>query len=416
MRYAVFVICLMASLCMWAVKPVSDDALKQLCRDANSAIMTFTDVKDKQVAFDTQIYAWSKQYNVNTISADQVTMVFEFGGLNLDRFLRVWLEPVLTAKSEKDAAFAYLKWMYMPENDGFIHTPKETDALIAFLQSKDLQKQLNQHPAYATGILNALSTMKDANWETEGFSNAVLTLLKCRLSEVAVIDCVKAFKSVARADRVTKQERDAIRLACIDQYKELLKTTDLPRKQKVCQENIAFLEGPFACGTLVGNSAPALHFLRVFKQVGDSVEIQDVKTLDDFKGKVVLIDFWGTKCVPCIQSFPEIAKIQQHFEQKDVVILGVTSLQGYFADIPNHRTVQCRNNPEKEMGCFPDYMKSMGINWHIAISQQDVMNTDYGVLAIPHVTIIDQEGRVRYNAVNADETQKIKLIEDLLSE
>lgn len=416
MRYAVFVICLMASLCMWAVKPVSDDALKQLCRDANSAIMTFTDVKDKQVAFDTQIYAWSKQYNVNTISADQVTMVFEFGGLNLDRFLRVWLEPVLTAKSEKDAAFAYLKWMYMPENDGFIHTPKETDALIAFLQSKDLQKQLNQHPAYATGILNALSTMKDANWETEGFSNAVLTLLKCRLSEVAVIDCVKAFKSVARADRVTKQERDAIRLACINQYKELLKTTDLPRKQKVCQENIAFLEGPFACGTLVGNSAPALHFLRVFKQVGDSVEIQDVKTLDDFKGKVVLIDFWGTKCVPCIQSFPEIAKIQQHFEQKDVIILGVTSLQGYFADIPNHRTVQCRNNPEKEMGCFPDYMKSMGINWHIAISQQDVMNTDYGVLAIPHVTIIDQEGRVRYNAVNADETQKIKLVEDLLSE
>lgn len=416
MRYAVFVICLMASLCMWAVKPVSDDALKQLCRDANSAIMTFTDVKDKQVAFDTQTSAWSKQYNVNTISADQVTMVFEFGGLNLDRFLRVWLEPVLTAKSEKEAAFAYLKWMYMPENDGFIHTPKETDALIAFLQSKDLQKQLNQHPAYATGILNALSTMKDANWETEGFSNAVLTLLKCRLSEVAVIDCVKAFKSVARADRVTKQERDAIRLACINQYKELLKTTDLPRKQKVCQENIAFLEGPFACGTLVGNSAPALHFLRVFKQVGDSVEIQDVKTLDDFKGKVVLIDFWGTKCVPCIQSFPEIAKIQQHFEQKDVVILGVTSLQGYFADIPNHRTVQCRNNPEKEMGCFPDYMKSMGINWHIAISQQDVMNTDYGVLAIPHVTIIDQEGRVRYNAVNADETQKIKLVEDLLSE
>lgn len=416
MRYAVFVICLMASLCMWAVKPVSDDALKQLCRDANSAIMTFTDVKDKQVAFDTQTSAWSKQYNVNTISADQVTMIFEFGGLNLDRFLRVWLEPVLTAKSEKDAAFAYLKWMYMPENDGFIHTPKETDALIAFLQSKDLQKQLNQHPAYATGILNALSTMKDANWETEGFSNAVLTLLKCRLSEVAVIDCVKAFKSVARADRVTKQERDAIRLACIDQYKELLKTTDLPRKQKVCQENIAFLNGPFACGTLVGNSAPALHFLRVFKQVGDSVEIQDVKTLDDFKGKVVLIDFWGTKCVPCIQSFPEIAKIQQHFEQKDVIILGVTSLQGYFADIPNHRTVQCRNNPEKEMGCFPDYMKSMGINWHIAISQQDVMNTDYGVLAIPHVTIIDQEGRVRYNAVNADETQKIKLVEDLLSE
>lgn len=416
MRYAVFVICLMASLYMWAVKPVSDDALKQLCRDANSAIMTFTDVKDKQVAFDTQTSAWSKQYNVNTISADQVTMIFEFGGLNLDRFLRVWLEPVLTAKSEKDAAFAYLKWMYMPENDGFIHTPKETAALIAFLQSKDLQKQLNQHPAYATGILNALSTMKDANWETEGFSNAVLTLLKCRLSEVAVIDCVKAFKSVARADRVTKQERDAIRLACINQYKELLKTTDLPRKQKVCQENIAFLEGPFACGTLVGNSAPTLHFLRVFKQVGDSVEIQDVKTLDDFKGKVVLIDFWGTKCVPCIQSFPEIAKIQQHFEQKDVVILGVTSLQGYFADIPNHRTVQCRNNPEKEMGCFPDYMKSMGINWHIAISQQDVMNTDYGVLAIPHVTIIDQEGRVRYNAVNADETQKIKLVEDLLSE
>lgn len=416
MKHLTILVCLLATVSSWAAKAVNDDALKQLCRDANNAVQAAVGDEAKQTAFETETDKWGKQYNISTIAADQVVMVFEYGGLNLDRYMRRWLEPTLSAKAEKDAAFAYLNWLYMPENDNFSHTPKETAALMQFLQSKDLQRQFDQHPDYAMGVLNALPTMKDANWETAGFPEAVLSMIKCKLPESAALECVKAFNSIARADNITKESRENIRLACLNQYNTLLNTIEVARKQKICRDNIAYLNGPFACGTLVGNTAPEMHFLRVFKQEGDNVEAKDIKTLADFKGKVILLDFWGTKCVPCIQSFPDVAKMQTYFEGKDVIILGVTSLQGYFVDIPNHRTVQCRNNPEKELGCFPDYMKGMGINWHIAVSEENVMNTDYGVLAIPHVTIIDRQGRIRYNAVNADDATKTRLIEELLNE
>ena len=357
---------------------------------------------------------WTKENDMSQITDAQVESLFDAGGATLDKYMRRWLEPTLTKRAEKEATFAFLQWKYMPENDGFMHSDKETAALMRFLADKSSAALLEQHADYSQEILSALSTMKDANWHTEGFPEAIIRFVQCKLPEASVMECVKAFNSIARVDSISADYREAIRKACVSQYEELAKSLTNARKQKACNENIKYLNGPFACGTLIGSEAPELHFMRAFRQEGDEVKSPDIKTLSDLKGKVVLIDFWSTKCVPCVQSFPEVAELQKHFEGKDVVILGVTSIFGYFVDTPNHRTVQCRNNPEKELACFPDYMKGMDINWTIAVSEEDVMNTDFGVLAIPHVTIIDRQGKVRYNAINVDNAEKIRLIEGLL--
>lgn len=397
-------------------KKITDEALKDFCREASHVVLAAETEEAKQGAFDALASKWSKDYDVRQMTAEQVEFLFETGGLNIERYVRKWLEPTLLAKAEKDGAFAFLAWKRMPENDGFMHSPKETDALLRFLSVNDLQNQFDAHPDYAQEILASLATMKDANWHTAGFPEAIRRCLSCKLPELSVIECVKAFNSIARVDEIENEHRDGIRKLCLEQYQKLESALDNPRKKKMCQEQIKYLQGPFACGTLVGGKAPALHFLRAFKQVDDSIAVVEMKTMDDLVGKVVLLDFWGTKCVPCLQSFPEIAELQKHIDGKDVVVLGITSLQGYFVDTPNHRTIQCRNNPEKELGCFPAFMKGMGVNWHIGVTEEDVMNTDYGVLAIPHVTIIDKKGNVRYNAVNLDNEGKIKLIEELLAE
>lgn len=397
-------------------KKITEEAMKNFCRDAGQAIASATTDAEKKTAFDAVAAKWGKEYDLQLITDKQVVDLFEAGGMTLDRYIRLWLEPTLTAKAEKDASFAFLAWKYMPENDGFMHSDKEITALLRFLNTQNLQGQLDAHSDYSSEVLNSLATMKDENWHTAQFPEAIERFMQCKLPELSVLECVKAFNSVARVDEIDNKYRESIRLACVKQYKQLLGTLDNQRKQKMCQEQIKYLEGPFACGKLVGGKAPALNIIRAFRQEGDSVATLAIKGLDDLAGKVVLIDFWGTKCVPCVQSFPEIAELQKHFEGKDVVILGVTSLQGYFVDTPNHRTVQCRNNPEKELGCFPAYMKAMGVNWTIAITEEDVMNTDFGVLAIPHVTIIDRQGRVRHNAVNADNQAKIQMIEQLLNE
>lgn len=407
---------LLLSVGMWAAKAPTDEQLKAFCREAGAAFIGCETQEARQKAFDGVVTKFNATADISLLTTQQVALLFENGGITLDPMLRRWLEPTFTKRAKTEPVFAFYLWKYMPENDGFMHGTKETAALVAFLATKDLQNTIDANNFIVNDIFAAMPTMKDANWHTDGFADGMLRLMKCNIPEKTVMECVKVFNSIARVDTIDGGLREQFRTICRDKYATLASTLDIPRKIKACNEQIKYLDGPFACGTLVGSKAPELHLIRVMKQGKDGVETIAAKSLDDFKGKVVMLDFWGTKCVPCLQSFPEIAEMQAHFEGKDVVILGVTSLQGYFIDTPNKRTIQCRNDKEKELSLFPDYMKGMGITWTIAISEEDVMNTDYGALAIPHVVIIDKHGIVRHNAVNGDKETKIKLIEQYLNE
>lgn len=405
---------LLVSTFLWAAKAPTDEQLKALCRDAGAAMMGCETPEARQKAFEGVVDKFTASADITKISAQQVELLFENGGMTLNSMLRSWLEPTFLQRAKQESVFAFYLWKYMPENDGFMHGAKETSALVDFLAAKDLQKAVSEYPDITLDILAAMPTMKDANWHTDGFADGMLRLMKCDISDKAVMECVKMFNSIARVDTIDTALREHFRILCRSKYATLAASLDSQRKIKACNEQIKYLDGPFACGTLVGSKAPELHLMRVMKQGRDSVETIPAASLDAFKGKVVMLDFWGTKCVPCLQSFPEIAEMQAYFEGKDVVILGITSLQGYFVDTPNKRTIQCRNDKNKEMSLFPDYMKAMGITWTIGISEEDVMNTDYGALAIPHVVIIDKEGVVRHNAVNGDKETKIKLIEKYL--
>lgn len=405
---------LLVSTFLWAAKAPTDEQLKALCRDAGAAMMGCETPEARQKAFEGVVDKFTASADITKISAQQVELLFENGGMTLNSMLRSWLEPTFLQRAKQESVFAFYLWKYMPENDGFMHGAKETSALVDFLAAKDLQKAVSEYPDITLDILAAMPTMKDANWHTDGFADGMLRLMKCDISDKAVMECVKMFNSIARVDTIDTTLREHFRTLCRSKYATLASSLDSQRKIKACNEQIKYLDGPFACGTLVGSKAPELHLMRVMKQGRDSVETIPAASLDAFKGKVVMLDFWGTKCVPCLQSFPEIAEMQAYFEGKDVVILGITSLQGYFVDTPNKRTIQCRNDKNKEMSLFPDYMKAMGITWTIGISEEDVMNTDYGALAIPHVVIIDKEGVVRHNAVNGDKETKIKLIEKYL--
>lgn len=406
---------MLASTAMWAAKAPTDDQLKSLCREAGAAMIGCDSQESRQKAFRAVVAKFENEADITKITPQQVVLLFDNGGLTLDAYFRAWLEPTFAQRAKTESVFAFYLWKYMPENDGFMHGPKETSALVNFLAAKDLQKTVSDYANVTLDIFAAMPTMKDANWHTDGFAEGMLRLVKCDITEKAVMECVKVFNSIARVDTIDAGLREQFRTICRAKYATLASKLDIQRKIKACNEQIKYLDGPFACGTLVGSKAPALHLLRVMKQGKDSVEVIPVNSLDDFKGKVIMLDFWGTKCVPCLQSFPELAEMQTYFEGKDVVILGVTSLQGYFIDTPNKRTIQCHNDKEKEMSLFPAYMKGMGITWTIAISAEDVMNTDYGALAIPHVVIIDKQGIVRHNAVNGDKATKIRLIEELIN-
>ena len=47
-------------------------------------------------------------------------------------------------------------------------------------------------------------------------------------------------------------------------------------------------------------------------------------TLDSFKNKILLIDFWATWCVPCVKAMPEMQKLQEKYSSPSFTVLGIS--------------------------------------------------------------------------------------------
>ncbi|MBL9204258.1 MAG: TlpA family protein disulfide reductase [Opitutaceae bacterium] len=139
-------------------------------------------------------------------------------------------------------------------------------------------------------------------------------------------------------------------------------------------------------GTLIGQPAPELHFL--WSSEGNW------QSLSDLRGKVVVLDFWATWCGHCVASFPKVAELTERYRNTEVVVVGVTSLQGAVHGMG--KTIDCRNDPEKEMRLMAEYMKAKAMTWPVVFSREKAANPEYGIDGIPHVAIIAPDGTVRH--------------------
>lgn len=145
---------------------------------------------------------------------------------------------------------------------------------------------------------------------------------------------------------------------------------------------------------VIGQTAPAIRFRWASRPGLTSVE--------DLRGKVVILDFWATWCGPCIRSFPYLQELAKRYEGRPVEIVGVTSVQGAVANL-TAQPIDCEGDPEKEIGLLPEFAEKHGMTWTVAVSEEDVFHPGYGVRGIPHLAILAPDGTVRHNALNPHE-------------
>jgi thiol-disulfide isomerase/thioredoxin len=164
-----------------------------------------------------------------------------------------------------------------------------------------------------------------------------------------------------------------------------------------------------ASATLVGKPAAPLHF--------SWASPAGLKTLADLRGKVVVLDFWATWCGPCVASFPQMRELTAHYRGLDVVVLGVTSIQGSVIGLGPER-IDTKDNPSKEMALMTDYIKAKDITWPIAFSEEAVFNPDYAIRGIPHMAIVAPDGILRHSGLHPamPHAEKVEKIDALLRE
>lgn len=116
-----------------------------------------------------------------------------------------------------------------------------------------------------------------------------------------------------------------------------------------------------------------------------TVDGREIK-LSDYKGKVVVLDFWATWCGPCIASFPHTQEIAAKYKDQDVVVLA----SGTSDTIAKFKEWIPKNAPK-----YPDLVWAFDPNERgSATFEERAASKLYRVQGIPTQFVIDRDGKV----------------------
>ena len=106
--------------------------------------------------------------------------------------------------------------------------------------------------------------------------------------------------------------------------------------------------------------------------------------IEEYKGKVVVINFWATWCGYCVEEMPAFEKVYKEFgsNKKDVIILGVAG----------PKTKQNLNNVDVEKDKIISFLNKNKITYPTLMDETGKSFDDYKVRALPMTYVINKDG------------------------
>jgi len=164
-----------------------------------------------------------------------------------------------------------------------------------------------------------------------------------------------------------------------------------------------------AQAALVGQPAPAVAFAWANRT--------GLATLSDLRGSVVVLDFWATTSPASVRAFPQIRRLAERIEDRPVVVMGLTRLQGSITGL-EAGPIDTTGDPDREQGLLGEFVRARDLPWTVALAEDGTVFDAFAVPRLPYRVIIGPDGRVRFTGLTPAEPldRQIERIETLLSE
>ena len=102
--------------------------------------------------------------------------------------------------------------------------------------------------------------------------------------------------------------------------------------------------------------------------------------LSDYRGKVVVLDFWATWCPPCRKGIPDFVEMQEKYGEDKFVVIGINLDQGKESEV---------------LPMVTEFAEKYKINYPVVMYTQEVIYAYGGIRSIPTTFVLDKEGKVR---------------------
>ena len=97
--------------------------------------------------------------------------------------------------------------------------------------------------------------------------------------------------------------------------------------------------------------------------------------LHDYRGKVVVLNFWATWCPPCVEEMPSLVQMQSRLKDKGVTVLAISL--------------------DVDENAYNKFLKDHNVELLAVRDPNQKSNTLYGTFKYPETYIIDRDGKVR---------------------
>jgi thiol-disulfide isomerase/thioredoxin len=118
-------------------------------------------------------------------------------------------------------------------------------------------------------------------------------------------------------------------------------------------------------------------------------------SLADFKGKLVLLDFFYLSCYPCLQALPMLQKLHDKYKSKGLVVLGLNPFDEVTDGVEN-------------------ILKKRGVQYPVFLKTESVAS-DYLVSSYPTIYLVGKDGKIIYSHTGYQEGYE-QVLEDLIKQ